>query len=313
MRLAGEIHLSSMIAPKPLPEFETLKKKAIKASEDAGDAYIRHWTRYVIGFEEFCRGRVNDARDTARELMEVGRQSNDPRCTGMGLAGLTMLAMLSGSPTVALDYSEQALAVAVTPHDRMTAILSKGTALVLLGRTEEGAKLLDDYRRLCTVCGALYGAGFTDGTIGVVEILRGNIRQGIDRFEGAILRQHKDENWTVSDWERQNLAEVYLQIITAKEKPPFWVLLRNLPILLKVVVIAPTRIRALATRILENPRYDPAGIHVGRAKMILGLLYKVKKKRALAIQYLAEAQRIISQFGASPILTKIETALAELA
>ena len=46
--------------------------------------------------------------------------------------------------------------------------------------------------------------------------------------------------------------------------------------------------------------------------MILGLLYKVKKKRALAIQHLSEARRITSQFGPSPMLARIDAALAEL-
>ena len=46
--------------------------------------------------------------------------------------------------------------------------------------------------------------------------------------------------------------------------------------------------------------------------MILGLLYKAKKKRALAVQHLTEAKRIASQFGATPMLARIEAALAEV-
>jgi hypothetical protein len=47
--------------------------------------------------------------------------------------------------------------------------------------------------------------------------------------------------------------------------------------------------------------------------MILGLLYKTKKKRPLALQHLSEARRILSQFGQTPILARVETGLAELA
>jgi AAA ATPase domain len=54
------------------------------------------------------------------------------------------------------------------------------------------------------------------------------------------------------------------------------------------------------------------GHYVGRAQMILGLLYKTKKKPALAVQHLTEAKRILSQFGQTPILARVETALAEL-
>ena len=47
--------------------------------------------------------------------------------------------------------------------------------------------------------------------------------------------------------------------------------------------------------------------------MILGLLYKAKKKRALAVRHLTEAKRIVSQSGSTPMLAKIDAALAELA
>jgi hypothetical protein len=68
----------------------------------------------------------------------------------------------------------------------------------------------------------------------------------------------------------------------------------------------------MVTKTLQNPHLHPEGFHIGRAKMILGLLYKAKKKRALAIRHLSEAKRIFSQFGQTPILARVETALAEL-
>jgi hypothetical protein len=63
---------------------------------------------------------------------------------------------------------------------------------------------------------------------------------------------------------------------------------------------------------MENPLFDRAGQHIGRAQLILGLLYKTKNKRKLALQHLTEAKRIFSQFGRSQILLRVETALAEL-
>jgi hypothetical protein len=84
---------------------------------------------------------------------------------------------------------------------------------------------------------------------------------------------------TYADWLRLNLAEVYLQIIMGNEKPPLPILLKNLPIILRVMLTASSRIRALVTHALANPRFDPAGHFVGRAQMLLGLLYKIKKKR----------------------------------
>ena len=310
--LAGEIFVSTMIEPKPFADFEKLKSDAIQAASDTTDSYIQSWIRFVIGWQEFHRGRITHARDMAQELMQVGRTLGDPRSTGLGLALLTIIAMVFDSYAEALDYSEQALAVAVTPIDRNIARVGKGVALVLLRQTEEGAKILDEERRRCVVDGDLYVFAATDGVIGVCKVLQGGLSDGIRLLEEAILKREREDYPLMSVWYRFFLAEVYLQIVGGKEKLPFLSMIKNLPILLKVMVTGSSRIRALMAHVLESPHIDPAGHNVGQAQMILGLLFKIKKKRALALQHLNEAKRILSQFGPSPMLARLDAALTEL-
>jgi tetratricopeptide (TPR) repeat protein len=265
-----------------------------------------------IGVEEVARGRMNDARDAARELMQVGRRLNDPRSTGYSLLLLSIIAIISESFAEALEYSEQSLAVAVTPVDRNLSTAFKLNALVALRRTEEGATLLEEYRHRCVADGLLEQLNVTDTILGVCKILQGNIRDGLRLIEQAILRHEKEGFRAMADWSRLNLAEIYLQIIAGNEKVSLPTLWRNLPILVKVMVTAHSRIPDLLKRVMANPHFDPAGHHIGRAQMILGLFYKVKKKRALALQHLTEAKRILSQFGQTPILARVDTALAVL-
>jgi hypothetical protein len=337
--LATEILVTSIVEPKPLHELEMLKAEAIKAASDmaeaiilraagnyvfSDDAYLdeptrraiaafaRRWTWFVIGAEEFFRGRLNDARDAARELLKVGRLLSDPRSTGAGLSLLSMIALASESYVEALEYSEQSLTVAVTPVDRVTRLGMKLSALVLLRRSDEGAMLLEAHRRRCVADGYLTEVNMTDTIFGVCKIFQGNIKDGLRLIEEGILKLEKEGCRDWADWSRLNLAEIYLQMIAGNEKPPLPILLRNLPILLRVMVTAPSRIPDLVKRALANPHFDPAGHHIGRAEMILGLFYKVKKKRTLAVQHLTAAKRILSQFGQTPILARVDTALAEL-
>jgi class 3 adenylate cyclase len=310
--LAGEIHVSSVIAPKSFEEFEQLKREAIKVASETEDAYIQNWTRFVIGWEEFHRGRITDARDSARKLMQVGRLLGDPRSTGLGLALSTWIALVSDSPAEAFDLGKESLAVAITPFDRSAAYEGQGCALVLLRRTDEGAKLLEEHRRRCVENGYLYSLNGHDGIVGVCKIFQGKIADGVRWIEDAIVRRETDGYLTAVEWYRLSLAEVYLQVIAGSETLPFPALMKNLPILTKIIVTGPGRIRALIALILKNPHLHPEGFHTGRAQMILGLLYKAKKKPLLALQYLTEAKRILSQFGETPILARIETALAEL-
>jgi hypothetical protein len=188
----------------------------------------------------------------------------------------------------------------------------KGCALVLLRRLNEALPLLDELRRQCVADGYLLLLRAMDPFIGVSKVFQGSVADGIRWIEEAIWRCEKEGYESLADWHRLFLAEVYLQILIRNEKLPLPSLLKNLPIILKVIVAGSSRIRALTTRVLNNPRFDHAGHYMGRAQMILGLLYKAKKERALAVRHLTEAKRIFSQFGQTPVFARVETALAEL-
>jgi tetratricopeptide (TPR) repeat protein len=311
-RLAYKLIVSAHISPMPIHEFEIVKREARTVLSEATDAYLQNGVRWYIGLEEFSRGRLNETRNWALELMREGQSLDDPRSTGMGFLLLSMIAVVSGSNTEALEYSEQSLSVAITPSERFFAFGVKATALVLLGRIEEGAKLLEEFRCRCEADGLVAMLDATEVTLGVSKILQGRIADGIHLIEKAILKAEKIGHKPRADWFCLSLADVYLEIMTGSEKKvPLPTLLRNLPIVLKVMFTGGSRIHGLATRVLENPHFDPTGFHVGHAKMILGLC-KSKKRRALAVQYLSEAKRVISQFGQTPALARVDTALAEL-
>ena len=310
--LLGELLVSLAIAPKPLSEFEMFKKEAIRGASNCQDAYIQNWIWAAIGWDYMHRGSINDARGAMRELMDRGRVLADPRSTGLALSILTWIDIIQESYSEALEGSEQALTVAITPQDRTNAVLAKGCALVLLGQTEAGAPILHEVRRRCVSDGDLYRLNGNDAATAVCKVLQGAIGGGIRFLEDAISRRDREGYQFMADWYRLNLCEIYLQIISGNEKPPLAILLKNLPTLLKVLFTASARIHGLTKHVLENRQLDPSGQQVGSAHKALGLLYKVKKKQALALEHLTEAKRIFSQYGPSPALTRVETALVEL-
>jgi hypothetical protein len=152
----------------------------------------------------------------------------------------------------------------------------------------------------------------SDTATAVCKVLQGAIGGGIRFLEDAISKREREGYQFMADWYRLNLCEIYLQIISGNENPPLAILLKNLPTLLKVLFTASARIHGLTKHVLENKQLDPSGQQVGSAHKALGLLYKVKNKQALALKHLTEAKRIFSQYGPSPVLTRVETALVEL-
>jgi tetratricopeptide (TPR) repeat protein len=310
--MAGEIIASTFFAPKSLGEFEILKGNAIRAASDTADAFIRNWTWWVIGWDEMNRGRMNQGRDAARELMQVGQLLNDPRSTGFGLNLLSWIALTLDSYGEALEHADQSLSVAVTPWDRISASLAKGSALMVLQRTEEAANILQEQRDRITRDGDFTCLVPIEPMLGVYKVLNGSIAEGFRLIEEAILRREKDGYRGAASWYRAILAEAYLEIVAGNERPPLPILLKNLLFLSKTMVTASSQIRALLTQVLDNEQIHPNGFYAGKSEMLLGLLYKAKKKRALALRHLTKAERILSQFGQTPVLARVETALSQL-
>jgi hypothetical protein len=309
--LAGEMLVSTIIAPRSVGEFQELARDAIAAASKTGDAYIQYWVRAWIAWEEFHRGRILNARRMAQDMMEVGRQLNDPRSIGLGLVVLGWTAIVGDDYHEALRCHDESLRLAVTPYERLSATTGKLVALALLRRTE-AFTLVRDWTEQCKANGWGWQVSGTEGIWAICLVLQGNIGQGIRCMTEAISRREQEGYRAAADWYRAFLCEIYLEIIAGTEKPSLKLLMKNFLTLIAVISTAPRRILALVSDIRRNPRFDPNGHFISRVEMIVGLLYKAKKKRTLAIQHLTEAKRIVSQFGHTPMLAKIEAALAEL-
>ena len=309
--LASAIRVSTVLAPYPVEVFELICREANGVASNVDDAFIHCSLRYAVGWDELHRGRIAKAREAAKELLAVGRRMNDPRSTGFGMHLEALIALASDDYSAALKFAETSIAIARTPIDRANALTAKYNALVLLRRPEAFLKLRD-WMQQCAANGWGYMLVASEGLYGVALVLRGQISGGILWMEQSISRREREGYRAVADLYRLFMCEMFLEIISGKKRPPAKVLVPNILTLAAVMFTAEKRICALVERVRQNSQFDSSGHHIGRCEMILGFLYKTKKKRALALQHLTEAKRILSQFGQTPILARVETALAEL-
>lgn len=306
------IFASTLLAPVPLEVFEASSREAIAIASNVDDTYIKSILWFCVGWDEFHRGRMAKAHRAAEEGIAAGRRMNDPRSIGMGMSIRAWIALTSDDYAGALNFAETGLTIACTPFDQATANNVKIIASVLLGRPDSFA-MLQSWIDQCSANHWRYHLVAPEGILGIALAMRGEIRTGIRQTKAAISRREQEGYVTAADWFRLFLCEIYLEIIAGTKKPPVRVIARNIVTIAVVMFTAQKRITALVDRVRQNPGLDPNGHYIGRCEMILGLLYKTKKKPALALQHLTEAKRIISQFGPTPMLAKIAAALAEMA
>ena len=310
--LVSELCVSCYCGQLSSDEFEAKQVEAERLLEGLDDAYLMNFFMAHVGWNAVCRGRVADAHKAAKDMIAVGVSTNDPRALGYGTAMQALIALASDDNEKALEISEQALGLSRAEFEIAIASAAKYAALVPLGKPG-AVQELKGFIDLCKDRGWELFNSTPDTMWGVALAMDGRIGEGLAHIEGVIVRREAEGYQNAADWYRLFLCEVYLEILAGEGDASLGVLLRNMRALAGVMILGPKRIVALIEKVRLNTMFDHEGHHIGRAELILGIMYKIKKKKALAQKHLDEAYRILSPAGASPILKRVEDAMAQLA
>ena len=309
--LVSALAVSCYCKPFSNEAFEATRQDAEAALADVDDGYLRNYHLAHMGYNEVTRGRVAEAGEVADRLTAAGESRNDPRCTGYGIAMKALIGMASDDHETALRLSDEALRVSRAEFEKAIAGATRHVAIVALqipGATEQTRRWIED----CEDRGWILFGSAPDMMLGVAHVMEGRIDEGLAHMQDVIARREAEGYQTTADWDRLFLSEVYLEILSGNGEVSPGVVLRNIRSVSAVLMFGAKRIVSLIERVRANPHFDPDGFHIARAEMILGLLYKVKKRESLALRHLTRARTIVERAGASPLLKRIDAALVGL-
>ncbi|MDX8350568.1 AAA family ATPase [Cognatiyoonia sp. IB215446] len=310
--MVSELSVSIYFAPMDNADFAA-KTQEIEANlKRIDDAYIQNFFLATLGWNELTRGRVARAHAAAERMIVAGTANNDPRSLGYGTAMKALTAMVTDNHALALEMAEEARNASKVEFELAIAEAARVAALVPLQKPE-APELVQAHIAACEAKGWTL---FTMGPatmLGVAFALKGEITAGLQQIEAAISKRSEEGTQVAADWARLFLCELYLAILTGEGDGSLSVLFRNLRAIIQVRLFGEKRLIRMIEQIRQNPQFDDTGHYIARCDMILGLLYKAKKKPDLARDHLTKAQVIVETSGASPMLTRINDALAELA
>ncbi|WP_372570587.1 ATP-binding protein [Ruegeria jejuensis] len=309
--MVNELSVGIYCAPLSNAEFAARTAEIEAALTKFDDAYLQNFYFATLGWNELTRGRVIKARETAARMVADGEKNNDPRALGYGTAMKALIAVVTDDHQSALELSEEALRLSRAEFEKAIAESSRVAALVPLERP--GAReAVQGYVDMCEANGWLLFAGVPQTMLGVALAMEGRVSEGLQQIKATIENREAEGAQIAADWNRLLLSEVYLLILTGEGGASFGVLMRNFRTLAGIILFGKKRIISLIEKLRTNTQFDPDGHHFARGEMILGLLYKLKKKNEQAVGHLMTAHRLIEPTGASPMLTRIEDALQEL-
>jgi hypothetical protein len=309
--LVNELSVSIYCAPIPNAEFDAKRAEIEAAMALFEDGYLRNFHFATIGWNELTRGRVVRAREAAEQMVVHGERRADPRALGYGTAMKALVAVVTDDHPTALALAEEACRLSRAEFEIAIAESTRVGALVPCGRP--GAMdAVRAYLDRCEESGCTLFAGVPQTMLGVALAMDGLVGKGLHQIEATIARREAEGTQLAADWNRLFLSEVYLQILSGEGGASFGVLLRNFKALAGVLLAGDRRIHELVEQVRRNPQWDTDGYYHARGDMILGLLYKLRKKKDKAIAHLARARSLIAPIGDTPMLARIDAAMAEL-
>ena len=310
--MVNELSVSIYHAPIENERFEAKKREIEAALAKIDDAYIQNFFLATVGWNELTRGRVARAHAASDRMIALGKTKNDPRALGYGTAMKALIAMVSDDHELALKMAEEARKASQVEFELAIAEAARVGAMVPL----EKPGALDVVQQHIRKCNEKGWTLFTFGPatmLGVAYALKGQVAAGLRQVEWAIQKRTDEGTMVSADWARLFLCEMYLAILTGEGGGSPGVLIRNFRSIVWVLLFGRKRLIAMIEQVRKNPQFDEKGHYIARCDMIMGLLYKAKRKKSQAIDHLTRARVIVETAGQSPMLKRIDTALAELA
>ncbi len=310
--MVNALSVSIYYAPITNDAFEDQRRDIEQALKYLDDAYIQNFFLATVGWNELTRGRVAGANDAADRMIAAGTAQHDPRSLGYGFAMKALIAMVTDDHERALKMAERARRDSRVEFEQAIAEAARVSALVPLEQPN-ALSTIQSHIQTCQDQGwALFTVG-PETMLGVALAMDGQLAEGVGQIETVIRLRDRDGAKVAADWARLYLCELYLAVLSREGGGSFWTLLRNIRSIIRISLSGEKRVAALIEQVRENPQFDDDGHYVARCNMIMGLMCKAKKQERKARQYLSSARSVVQSSGNSPMLERIDHALAELA
>ena len=232
-----------------------LGEEAIEVGRRIGDVWLTSKAMVARGNEAAMWGRPDEAVVFDLQLLELSRETGDPRPRGMGLWRLAYLTVISGDPRQGIEHADEALNLSMSPIDRLYARGAKAFAMVLMGRAGEALEILEEMRRI-TAAGNLLIVNFitVDLPYGMALVIAGRMAEGVAHIEAKTRAFEQLGQPLAQIWSSYYLGEIYLEMVLSKERPPITVILKNLGFILKTAPFAARRARERLSEAVASSR-----------------------------------------------------------
>jgi tetratricopeptide (TPR) repeat protein len=181
-----------------------------------------------------------------------------------------------------------------------------------MGEFKEAEKIAKATLAFSENFGCEYHGTIASIIINAIMIANGKMAMGLKRIEDILQQLKRAEKKSFSPTAEHILGKIYSQIASGEGPLHLSTLLKNAVFLAKTLPIARKRAEYHFNKAVELAKEIGAKGVEGQAYLDLGMLYKTKKKKDLAKQYISKAIQVFEETNAEVYLEQTRQALESL-
>jgi class 3 adenylate cyclase/tetratricopeptide (TPR) repeat protein len=288
-------------------------EKTQEISKDfKSDAYLYFKSLTGLGLAYSVSGNQKLALEIGNTLVEYGNKHSNMRSLTMGYAVVGGAYQDPDNITLSIEAYEKAIQIGVEPFYVEYIRMNLAAVYIMNGQIEEAENAINRVVAFSQDSGA-WGAGKpAQAFLGAVLMAKGQMGLGLKRLKEGKQELLASGGMIFYLQCEYILAKIFLQIAEGAEPIDLSKIVKNIGFIAKNLPFASKKAEVHLRKVIKDAEEMGANIIMGSAYLDLGLLYKTKKSKDQAHNYIYEAIKIFEECEAEGYLKQANEALESL-
>jgi len=287
-------------------------KRAQEISESfPSDQYLFFKSLGGMCFVYFWQGNTKKVFEEAKRLLDYGEKTSNSRSKVFGHWMNAMGYFVKGDMALSLKESEKAVGAALDPFYAQFAEPGLGISYFMDGQLQEAEDVFESLLDFSEKRGIGVFTSLAQLFLSAILIAKGEMKQGFIKFEetqAVLLKNHLKVYYGLSEY---ILGAVYTRFITGPS-PGLSTLAKNIGSIVKIAPFAYKRAEEHFNKAIEVLKEMGSEFYLGQAFLVLGQLYKAKKKNEKARECFSETVHLFEKCDADVYLKQAKEELASV-
>jgi class 3 adenylate cyclase/tetratricopeptide (TPR) repeat protein len=264
------------------------------------------------GTAYFYKGDSKKQYLNAKLCLEYGQKLSDDRYISWSLFAQGCGHFLEGDFSSAIESYQRAINIYVDPIYSLRAKFLLGLSYVSYGKMNDAENVLKEVIEYSEDHGIEIWGSTAKSIHAMILLIKGSLSKGIN-FWKSELQSYLERGLKYRYAHAQyTLGNVYFQILRKTGPKSFSVFVKNIPFFMKNAISAARKSEFHLSKAIEAANKIGAKNISGQAHLILGLLYKTKKKFDKAHECLTESKKLFEECEARGYLEQAKDALESM-